>query len=327
MNAQPLISIVTPSYNQAKYLEATIRSVLGQDYHPLEYFVVDGGSSDGSQEIIQRYASQIAWWVSEKDRGQGDAINKGFARARGEIIGWLNSDDLYLPGALQSIVEEFRNNPDIGVVYGDAITIDANGNLLNPLKFDNYQLLDLMRFRIICQPAVFFRKDVLERAGMLDLDYHYMLDHQLWLRMAAITRFKHLPNFLAAARHHESAKNVKAASAFADEIDRIVHWMNSTPMFDEMYRRNQRFIIGGAERLKARYLLDGGMAKEAMYSYLKSLRYTPFYALKHWHRMVYAILYMTGARNLNQIYYRMRGGKTHLLAEHPEWQQWLTTHE
>ncbi len=122
-----LVSIITPSYNQAHYLEATIRSVLEQDYSEIEYIIVDGGSTDGSREIIERYSSRLAWWVSEKDRGQTDAINKGFGRAHGEILAWINSDDTYEPGAVAQAVEYLQANPQVGMVYGDARFIDGEG--------------------------------------------------------------------------------------------------------------------------------------------------------------------------------------------------------
>jgi len=126
-----LVSIITPSYNQSAYLEQAIQSVLGQDYTPLEYIVVDGGSADGSAEIIQRYASRLAWWVSERDAGQADAINKGLRRASGEIVAWLNSDDLYQPGAIAQAVAALRDHPEAGLAFGDAITIDARGRTID----------------------------------------------------------------------------------------------------------------------------------------------------------------------------------------------------
>ena len=124
----PLVSIVTPSYNQADYLEETMRSVLAQDYPHIEYLVVDGGSQDGSAEIIRQYADQLAWWVSEPDEGQSDAINKGFQRATGEIVAWLNSDDTYLPGTIREAVEVLEEDPSIGFVYSDYHSINARRN-------------------------------------------------------------------------------------------------------------------------------------------------------------------------------------------------------
>ena len=152
---EPLVSIITPSYNQAQYLDDTIQSVLRQDYSNLEYIVVDGGSTDGSQEIIAKYKDKLAWSVSEPDQGQADAINKGFRKAKGEIIAWLNSDDLYLPGVISSAVAAFQNNPDAGLIYGDAVSADADGKLLNELRFSRWQTLDLLQFKVLCQPAVF----------------------------------------------------------------------------------------------------------------------------------------------------------------------------
>ena len=146
---------MTPSYNQASFLETTIRSVLDQDYPSVEYFVMDGGSSDGSADVIRKYADRLSGWVSEKDRGQGDAINKGLARANGEIFAWVNSDDYYLPKAISSAVKVFEQNPDAALVYGDMLAVDQNGQTLNVLKYSQYSLEDLLCFQIIGQPAVF----------------------------------------------------------------------------------------------------------------------------------------------------------------------------
>jgi glycosyltransferase involved in cell wall biosynthesis len=283
-----LVSIVTPSYNQAAYLEFAIQSVLAQDYPDVEYLVVDGGSSDGSLAVIQRYADRLAWWVSEPDSGQAEAINKGFARANGEYIAWLNSDDLYLPGAISQAVAALEADPELVFVFGNAVTIDAQGELLNRLEFRDWGMLELMAFRIICQPAVFMRRRALQQAGYLDLSYHFMLDHQLWLRLARLGPVRHITQSLAAARHHATAKNVAQAAGFGREIFNILEWMEAQPDLASHLAKNRRVIEAGAYRLDARYLLDAGQPARALRSYGRALTKDPPYALKHWHRMAYA---------------------------------------
>jgi len=301
----PLVSIITPSYNQAAYLEQTIQSVLHQIGVQLEYFVIDGASSDGSLEIIQRYASQLSGWVSEPDSGQADAINKGFARASGKYIAWLNSDDIYLPDAISRAVSLLETNPQLGMVFGDAITIDPNGTTLNQLIFGDWGLEDLLGFRIICQPAVFMRRSILEQAGYLDLSYHFMLDHQLWLRMARLAPIQHIPEILAAARHHPGAKNVNQAAAFGDEALRILQWIKQQSEFQAYYTARPNRITAGAYRLKARYLLDGAQPGPALRAYFQALRHHPGFTLQHWHRMLYALLSLVGLKKLDRLYYRL----------------------
>lgn len=299
-----LVSIITPSYNQASYLEETIRSVIEQEHSPVEYFVVDGGSEDGSVEIIQKYADQISWWVSERDAGQGEAINKGLSRARGEFIAWLNSDDLFLPGAITKAVSVLAANPELGMVFGDAISINEQGLPLNQLTFGDWGLPELMRFRIICQPAVFMRKTMLDKAGHLDPAFHYLLDHHLWIRMARLAPVQHIPEPLAAARHHPAAKNVSQAAAFGQEAMRILEWMEAQTDLAALVQKNRRRIEAGAQRLNARYLLDGGMPGPALKAYGRALVRNPRFTLQHWHRILYALLSLAGGKNLANLYYR-----------------------
>jgi hypothetical protein len=294
----PLVSIITPSYNQAAYLEYTLQSILAQEYAHIEMIVVDGASTDSSPEIIKKYSDQITWWVSEKDRGQADAINKGFQRAQGEILAWLNSDDLYLPGAISQAVHSLQNEPELGLVFGDAITMDANGSPLNRLTFGNWGLKELVNFRIICQPAVFLRRKVLEQAGWLDLSYHFLLDHQLWIRIASLAPIKHIPGLWAATRHHPEAKNVSQAAEFGAEAMRILEWMQQDPALSQLVSENEAHSLAGAYRLQARYLLDGGQPAAALQSYFKALWYWPKFTLQHSHRMTYALLSLFKAHRL-----------------------------
>ncbi|MGD0707893.1 MAG: glycosyltransferase family 2 protein [Anaerolineaceae bacterium] len=306
MPDQPLVSIVTPSYNQAAFLEQTLRSVLDQDYPNLEYMVVDGGSDDGSVEIIERYESRLAWWVSEKDRGQAEAINKGLAHAKGEYIAWLNSDDFYLPGAIRSAVEALQARPDAALVYGDVLAVDAASKVTKVLRYANWGLEGLMGFNIIGQPAVFMRRAALERAGTLDLSYHYLLDHQLWLRVAQQGAMQYVPQPWAAARFHSQSKNVAASANFGKEAYRIVEWMQGQPALSETYRRLERKIWAGAHRINARYLLDADRPREAFGAYWKSLRADAPTALKEWNRMVYCLLAMAGLKGLRPLYQKVR---------------------
>jgi glycosyltransferase involved in cell wall biosynthesis len=312
--ALPLVSIITPSYNQAEFLEQTIQSVLLQDYAPIEYIVIDGSSSDGSLEIIHRYADRLAWWLSEPDRGQAEAINKGFQRARGEIVAWINSDDIYLPGAIAGAVAALEANPALGMVYSDAITIDSHGRPLNRLTFGDWGLAELAAFRIICQPTVFMRRTALEQAGFLEPTYHFMLDHHLWLRLARMAPIQHISQTWAAARNHPGAKNVKQASGFCLETQRVLEWILSQPDLGSRKRRsasrfasrsNGRKIFAGAYRLQARYYLDAGQPAPALRYYARALLNNPAFAMKHWHRMLYAVISLLGGSRLaDRLYQR-----------------------
>lgn len=311
----PLVTIITPSYNQVAFLENTIQSVLLQDYPYIEYMVVDGGSNDGSVDVICKYAVHLAWWVSERDKGQGEAINKGLDRAQGEVVAWLNSDDIYLPGAISGAVKALQAYPEVGLVFGDALTIDAQGNPLNILTFDDWGLDELLSFRIICQPAVFMRREILQQAGFLDKSYHFMLDHHLWLRMANLAPLKYVPEIWAAARQHDWAKNVNQAVGFALETHRLWEWIQKDPKLGSPALQNRRRVEGGVYRLEARYLLDGGAPWPALKTYLQALFLRPGYTLKHWHRMLYAVLVILGlgksADRLAMRYFQWRTNRQH----------------
>jgi GT2 family glycosyltransferase len=306
MVAPPRISIVTPSFNQAAYLEQTLRSVIEQGYPDLEYIVIDGASSDGSVEIIRRYERHLKYWVSEPDHGQAEAVNKGLAQASGEIIGWLNSDDYYLPGALQAAARAFQQFPDCGLIYGDVLAVDSAGVIINELRYKQWTLEDLMSFNIIGQPAVFLRRSILEQAGWLDARFHFLLDHQLWLRMAQLAPIRYVPERWAAARFHAEAKNVAQAVSFGQEAYAIVAWMQTQPALVVPYQRLQRRIWAGAHRINAHYLAEGGQPAAALAAYGRSFLASPALALTDWRRILLTVLSLFGVRWLRPVFLRMR---------------------
>jgi len=201
----PLVSIVTPSFNQARYLEATIQSVISQDYVRLEYIIMDGGSTDGSVDIIKKYEDKLAWWVSEKDQGQTDAINKGFSRAKGEILAWINSDDTYQPGAISSAVNVLLAHPEIGLVYGNANYINVDGNIIGHFPAAQTDLARLRRGYVhIPQQTAFFRGDLWRSVGPLDPSFYFAMDYDLWVRLALRSQVKYNPQTWANFRLHTS---------------------------------------------------------------------------------------------------------------------------
>jgi len=207
----PLVSIVTPSFNQAHYLESTILSVLEQDYPNIEYIIVDGGSSDGSLEIIRRYANRLAWWVSEKDNGQTDAINKGFNRMKGDILAWLNSDDTYEKNVVREAVSYLQEKPEVGLVYGGANFIDENGRIIGhfPAAQTNYRRLR-QGYVHIPQQSAFWRADLWRKVGPLDPSFFFAMDYDLWVRLAALAPVQYLPRLWANFRLHTQGKTIAA---------------------------------------------------------------------------------------------------------------------
>jgi GT2 family glycosyltransferase len=322
---QPLISIVTPSYNQGKYLKQTIRSVLEQDYLRIEYLVVDGASTDDSVEIIKKYTLEsgsllpqdqqqavglqkhkVDWWVSEKDQGQGDAINKGLARAQGDVVAWLNSDDYYLPGTISAAVKVFEENPDVVMIYGDMLAVDEHGTTLNHLKYKQLSLQDLVCFQIIGQPSVFFRREVLEQTGGLDTTFHFLLDHHLWIRIAQHGKILHVNQTWAVARYHAEAKNRAKATEFGREAFRILAWARSQPELAEAVSGVERRARASANRVDARYLLDGGQPVSALRAWTRALLIHPPTALARLNILISALLEIGGLSVLHQWLLRLR---------------------
>ena len=218
----PKVSIITPSYNQAQFLEETIQSVISQDYPDIEYIIIDGGSIDGSVEIIKKYESRISYWVSEKDRGQADAINKGFAIATGEYIGWLNSDDCLSPGAIKKVVEAFMLNPDVEFIYGD---IDQGESLLASQKLRG-QETSLEQMLIsgsvpIPQQGSMWRRSALGKIGTLGTEWHVVLDMEFFMRTVLKCKSQYLPVTLGFFRYHADSKSISQMARWIDELPQM----------------------------------------------------------------------------------------------------------
>lgn len=288
------VSIVTPSYNQGKYLEQTILSVLNQEFQRIEYIVVDGASTDESVQIIGKYSNQLAYWASEKDKGQADAINKGFARATGEIIAWLNSDDYYLPGTIGAVVKVFKENPDVVLVYGNMLAVDENGRTFNTLNYKQLTFEDLLCFQIIGQPAVFMRRSALQKTSGLDSTFHFLLDHLLWIRIAKHGRILHINQTWSAARYHPEAKNIAKAAEFGREAFRILETIAQDKDLAATLLKIDRRAHASAYRVDARYLLDGGLSGKALQAWFRALVIYPPVALKRMNIFASAVLNMLG---------------------------------
>jgi glycosyltransferase involved in cell wall biosynthesis len=223
----PKVSIVTPSYNQAQFIEETIRSVLLQGYPNLEYIIIDGGSADGSVDIIRKYEPWLAHWASEPDEGQADAVNKGYGLSSGEIIGWLNSDDTYAaPDGIVSIAKAYQKNPRGRIFWGDCQVIDADGQVQVTKRQHNYGLEDLLLGRSLAQPSFFIHKKVLPDVGYLDGNLHYALDWAYTIRL--FSHYKpaeliYVPALVASSREYGFTKTSTGGKQITVERREFLH--------------------------------------------------------------------------------------------------------
>jgi glycosyltransferase involved in cell wall biosynthesis len=242
----PLVSIITPSFNQARYLEATIQSVFAQDYPHIEYIIVDGGSTDGSVDIIQKYLNKLAWWISENDKGQTDAINKGFARAKGDVLAWLNSDDTYNPGAVRAAVKYLTEYPDVGMVYSDCHYMDEQGRVIGqfPAAQTDYRRLR-QGYVHIPQQTMFFRAKYWQEVGPLDPSFFFAMDYDLWTRIAKHAPLKYAKGQTwANFRIHGSGKTTSSDDRCWPEMLRI-HYRDGGSFFSVIVAKHYlRKLIG-----------------------------------------------------------------------------------
>ncbi|TAL43218.1 MAG: glycosyltransferase, partial [Chitinophagaceae bacterium] len=269
----PKISIVVPSYNQGQYLQETLDSIINQQYPGLELFVADGGSTDDSIDIIRKYENHINWWVSEKDRGQSDAINKGLRKVTGDIVTWINSDDMLTPGSLKKVADYFSKQPaDVGLIHGGTTLFKSGKEILNDWGYKNPSLERNLAGMAFSQPSAFFLKKYLDKVGgQVNEQLHYGMDYDLFSRLTCVCRFISVKDIFSKYRLHDNSKSVTEQHRFIDDWNKtfvnlcrnlgwteVVEEMKSTGaveegVFNYQYSFNflpDKNIINAADRTK-----------------------------------------------------------------------------
>ena len=278
--SDPLVSIVVPCLNRAHLLAPTLDSILQQDYPNLECFVVDGGSTDDTLDILRRYGNRIRW-ISERDHGHADAINKGWKMSHGEILAWLNADDCYvLPGAVREAVSSFQKHPEADLIYGDYVETDRNGNVISDvIKPSPWNLMAAVKYcrHIIPQPSSFMRRGILEKVGWLDPEFPNGKDHELWLRIGRVGSIKYIPVLLASARQCPGlTQDVSMAEAVVRLTKKFFSAPGLPPPFDsKSFRRramSNAYLTGGEHAWRGRHL------KTAFQCFIKAIKTDPLNA-------------------------------------------------
>lgn len=257
MTPRPLVSIVTASYNQAQFIEETLRSVRDQDYPEIEHLVIDGASTDGTVDILRRYEGTYNMrWISEPDRGHADALCKGFRQAQGEILAWLNSDDLYLPGAVATSVETFQEHPETDLVYGDVMIIDGPGReygVRRLTRMDRYDFLG--QGNCLAQPATFWTRRIYDHVGGIDARYYFQMDLEFFIRVAQAGRLRHIRSVLAKIRMHPDGKMLKADHIRREELRVLQARYVPARGIERLWYRHEFLLT----RLFVRFLLQGDL--------------------------------------------------------------------
>jgi len=251
----PIVSIVTPSYNQGAFIEETIRSVLLQGYPNLEYWIMDGGSSDNTMEVLNKYDKWLTGWISEKDDGQADAINKGWEKSTGKLLGWINSDDVLLPNSIKTCVEFLDMNPEYCFVFGDLIKTDANGRFLSRLTYHDFDICDLVKEAgWISQQGNLFKRSLYQKIGKLDTSLNFQMDLDYWIRAGLVCKGGYINKPLAKFRQHDNSKTTSKIYLAADDILNIYKKIYDNPNIPTELVNIQREAWANAHIYAARVL-------------------------------------------------------------------------
>ena len=273
----PKISIVTPSYNQAKFIEETIRSVLLQGYPNLEYIIIDGGSTDNSSEIIRKYEPWLSYWVSEPDSGQSEAINKGWRRSKGDILAWLNSDDTYEIDALQKVANFLSEKNDIGMVFGDCNLIDEKGRFIKKAPAKDFDLKALVCNEwFIPQQSTFIRHEVFKEVGKLNENLHLVMDWDLWVRIALKdVKIYYLPQTLANFRIYDAIKTFSQTELSAEEKIKVLDNIFSDFTLVRKIKKFKNIAYSCVHKFACSAYNKNEDEKKAFSHLIKSIKYRP----------------------------------------------------
>jgi len=304
-NKLPLVSVVTPTYNQADFLKDTLESVLAQDYPHIEHQVIDDGSTDATPQILAEYSNQLA--VERHDnRGQTPTINKGWERAKGDIRTWLNSDDTFLPGAVRKAVDYFQQHPDVDIVFADTLFTQPDGQPIErsrPRAEFDYRTFVLQCENPIAQPSAFIRRAVIDDIGLLDPHFYYFMDWDFWLRAGIRHRIAYFPELFSTYRLHKDSKTMAQANKAAPELEYMYRKFFARGDLPEEIRALERRAMVNMFFTSGGYYLEGGNPKAATRMAFKALRAYPssIYRPEVAHKFLYCVF---GGRST---YQRSRG--------------------
>lgn len=272
----PLVSIVTPSYNQGGFIEDTIQSVLNQTYPNIEYWVIDAGSTDQTVEVLKKYSDRVQW-ISEKDRGQSDAINKGWKRCTGVYFSWLNSDDYLEPTAVEKIVEQFLARPETAIVYGDLDVVDQNKNFLQKAVVEPFDFDRFLFANTIGQPNAFVAKWALDQVGLVDESLRYGMDYDLWWRIVPYYPALYIPEKIAYFRFHDQSKTIQELQKFAPEYLKVITRLGKIDAVPASKRSVYRKALAYIHVNTGFFFINQGKYREAFPHFVTAVTHNPHY--------------------------------------------------